>query len=225
LNTLQANPQASSDVQDRIWDTYLTGLLSYSYTANETVATPRVDVQIEDRPAPEPVSIPVVPTTEIAQVPPPLWSTESFQCMFFSIGRMLLAAPLITLREVVRYDYRQLRNLPGQALYSKGIMDHRGEMIQLIDPGHLLMGDRYEPVDRRYRYIILGDRAGIGYLCHEFVDMCKLNPDSVSWYPNRIKRPWLAGIYRERLCTVIDIDKLLPQAFLLSLNDQQEKTL
>ncbi len=222
-NRLESPPQAATALQDRVWDTYLKGLLNYSFAPSETLSKPRVEVQMDTRPASEPE--PAVPVAGTTLIPPPAWSAESFQCMFFSVGKMLLAAPLLSLREVVRHDPKQLRHLPGQPSYSKGVMDHRGEIIHLIDPGHLLMGDRYDQGELNYRYVILSDRPGVGFLCHEFVDMSRLDPDTINWYQNRNKRPWLAGIHRQRLCMVIDIDNLIPSSYFIPPHDQAEKIL
>ena len=198
MNTSEYTAKESCITRDRVWDTYLKGLLTFSYAPREAVVAPPVEVQTV---AKQPV------------VPPPLWSTTPFQCMFFRVGKMLLAAPLITLREVVKHDPAITKNLPGQPPWSRGIMDHRGEIINLVDPGNLLMGSRYNAGGRGHRYILLTDRPGIGFLCHDFVDMCKLDPATICWYQNRQKRPWLAGIHRERLCTVIDVEKLLPDTY------------
>lgn len=172
-------------------------------------------------PRPEVVSTSSACVADEAVIPPPVWSGTPFQCMFFRVGKMLLAAPLVTLREVVKYDAARVNNLPGQARLSQGVMDHRGEIINLVDPGIVLMGDRYHPSVQKYRYILLTDQPGVGFLCHEFVDMCKLDPDTVRWYQNRVKRPWLAGIHRQRLCTVIDIERLLPNPYSLTKNEIQ----
>lgn len=202
MNTLDYEVKESSITRDRVWDTYLKGLLTFSYAPREAVVAPPVEVRAV---AKQPV------------VPPPLWSTQPFQCMFFRVGKMLLAAPLITLREVVKHDPAITKNLPGQPSWSRGIVDHRGEIINLVDPGNLLVGNRHEADSRCHRYILLTDRPGIGFLCHDFVDMCKLDPTTVYWYQNRHKRPWLAGIHRERLCTIIDIEKLLPDTYPLAI--------
>ncbi|MGI9210975.1 MAG: chemotaxis protein CheW [Methylococcaceae bacterium] len=234
MNTREQTSPNPAEVQDRVWDTYLKGLLTFSYAPKEVIDSPGVEARgsrVIVPAIPLPVATPetiVTPLPCVAGdtvIPPPVWSNESFQCMFFRVEKMLLAAPLVTLREVVKYDAVRIKNLPGQARLSQGVMDHRGEIINLVDPGTILMGDRYHPSFQNYRYILLTDQPGIGFLCHEFVDMCKLDPGTVRWYQNRAKRPWLAGIHRQRLCTVIDIENLLPNPYSLTKNETQERTL
>jgi len=198
-------------LQDRVWDTYLKGLLNHAYAPRP--APPVNEPQPASR-QPETARQETVKASPPPLIlPPPAWSQTAFQSMFFSVGKMQLAAPLVTLREVVQYNPALIKNLPGQRPWVKGIMDHRGEIINLVDPGSILMGAEYIAPDRPYRYILLTDTPGIGYLCHEFVDMSRLEPEGIRWYQNRVKRPWLAGIHKQRLCTVIDIARLLPHPF------------
>lgn len=226
MNTSERTLQEETGLQDQVWDTYLKGLLNHAYTPRQPVT--KVEPTVEPTPkiaectqaeAPPPD---IIPAPSPPAIPPPEWSLESFQCLFFKLGEILLAAPLITLREVIKYERSVIKNLPGQPRWSSGIIDHRGEIINLIDPGSILMGSNYTMPDKNYRYIILTDTPGIGFLCHEFTDMSRLDPGSIRWYQNRIKRPWLAGIHKQKLCTVIDIERLLPNQSITN-NDKQKR--
>lgn len=207
------------DLQDRVWDTYLQGLLTHVYTPR--ISIPQEPEALPSEPHAETIELPPEP---ISILPPPEWSETSFQYLFFSVSEMALAAPLTSLREIVKYDSRLLRKLPGQPLWSQGIIDHRGEIINLVDPGTIIMTDYHHDATRPYRYIILTDIPAIGFLCHDIDDMSRLDPENIRWYQNRTKRPWLAGIHKQRLCTVIDIQRLLPNPSILN-TDKQARSL
>jgi purine-binding chemotaxis protein CheW len=196
-------------VQDQVWSVYLQGLLNRAYDTQD-----RIEVRQTAIALPEALVTTAEPPKPV--LAPPEWSNAEFQAMFFQVGELILSAPLITLREVVRYGQHTVSAVPGRPAWSLGLMDHRGEIINLIDPGSLLLGTEYNPAERPYRYIILPDRKGIGLVCNEFIDMGKVHPDEVRWCKDRSRRPWLAGVDIQRLRAVIDIERLLPRQSIIS---------
>jgi purine-binding chemotaxis protein CheW len=36
-----------------------------------------------------------------------------------------------------------------------------------------------------------------------------LQPDDVKWRTSASKRPWLAGVIKEKMCALIDVDNLI----------------
>jgi purine-binding chemotaxis protein CheW len=191
-------------LQDQVWSVYLQGLLNLSYDVPEAVEAPPAII------APSPLVVaPAIPSQPV--LPPPEWSQSAFQAMLFRVGELVLSTPLITLNRVIRFDQHPIRSLPGRPDWSLGLIDHRGEIINVVDPGRLLLGDAYDSSKFSYRYIILPEQKGWGVVCHEFIDMLKIQPDQVRWCQDRLKRPWLAGVDIQRLCAVIDIERLLPK--------------
>ncbi len=209
MNTSNSTHQGEVALQERVWDTYLQGLLTYAYTPRPVMVDEPGEHPAEQT---EQEGVPDITSSveRIPELPPPEWAETPFQCIFFTVSEMALATPLIALREIVKYNHSLLKKLPGQPDWSRGIIDHRGEVINLVDPGTLIRTHDYDESQKPYRYIILTDIPSIGFLCHDITDMSRLDPENIRWYQNRSKRPWLAGIHKQRLCTVIDIQRLLP---------------
>ena len=59
-----------------------------------------------------------------------------------------------------------------------------------------------------YQYLItLGDSQW-GLLAEKLINNITLSKEDVKWRTNKSKRPWLAGVIKEKMCALIDVDNL-----------------
>jgi purine-binding chemotaxis protein CheW len=55
---------------------------------------------------------------------------------------------------------------------------------------------------------MLGD-SGWGLACEELVNTVTLQTDDVKWRDMDGKRPWLAGMVKEKMCAMLDVKQLI----------------
>jgi purine-binding chemotaxis protein CheW len=60
-----------------------------------------------------------------------------------------------------------------------------------------------------YQYIIMLDSSPWGLACEQLVNTVTLSQDDVKWMESGGKRPWLAGLIKERMCALLDVSALI----------------
>ena len=61
----------------------------------------------------------------------------------------------------------------------------------------------------KYQYIIMLGNSMQGLLEEKLVDTVILDQDDVKWLDKPSKRPWLAGIVKEKMCVLLNVDALI----------------
>ncbi|THB68059.1 MAG: chemotaxis protein CheW, partial [Gammaproteobacteria bacterium] len=136
----------------------------------------------------------------------PDWSRPDFQCLFFRIGELNLAVPLVKLKGVISWSDKIARPANYPQWYY-GVMMHRGKQARIIDTARLVLPeDHYRKVGdiEPGKIIFIGD-GGVGLGCTDIADVVKLNPEEVRWREQEsAKRPWLLGTVKKHLCALVD---------------------
>ncbi len=60
-----------------------------------------------------------------------------------------------------------------------------------------------------YQYIIMLNDSQWGMMAEHLVDTVTLKQDEVKWLDSPNKRPWLAGLVKERMCALLDVNALI----------------
>lgn len=141
----------------------------------------------------------------------PCWARQPFQCLTFSVAGVTLATPLEKLFGIVEWP-GELTELPGYAPWFMGLLPNRGQNVRVIDTAQIIMPDGRvpdaRPVLERVEYVVLIDEGRWGLAADSINQVITLSPEGVRWRGAGGKRPWLAGTAVERMCALLDIDKL-----------------
>lgn len=134
----------------------------------------------------------------------------SFQAMFFDVAGLLIAVPLIELGGIHNVD--KTTSLVGKPDWFKGVMLHREEKINVVDTALWVMPEKCNDILKdslNYQYIIMLNNSRWGLMAENLVDTVTLEQDEVKWIEGSTKRPWLAGLVKERMCALLDVDALI----------------
>ncbi len=136
---------------------------------------------------------------------------DDFQALFFKVAGLTLAVPLKSLGGI--HQVGKISPLVGKPKWFKGIMTEREGKLQVVDTARWVMPEKYteeleESLD--YQYLITLNDSPWGLLCEELVTSEPLQPEAIQWRKaGNNKRPWLAGVVRDRMCALLDVNALI----------------
>ncbi len=133
-----------------------------------------------------------------------------FQAMFFNVAGLTIAVPLIELGGIHKMD--KTTSLMGKPDWFKGVMLYRNEKINVVDTALWVMPEKCDEKLRNslnYQYIIMLKDSPWGLMAENLVDTVILRQDEVKWLDTTNKRPWLAGLVKEKMCALLDVSALI----------------
>ncbi|CAH9054431.1 hypothetical protein PSECIP111951_01035 [Pseudoalteromonas holothuriae] len=137
------------------------------------------------------------------------YGENEFQALFFEVAGLTLAVPLKSLGGI--HQLGEVNQLFGKPKWFKGVMLNRDEKLNVVDTARWVMPEKFSPELEEgldYQYLItLGDSPW-GLLAENLVNNITLRPDDVKWRTGDGKRPWLAGVIKEKMCALIDVENL-----------------
>ncbi len=132
-----------------------------------------------------------------------------FQALFFEVAGLTLAVPLKALGGI--HQLGEINQLFGKPKWFKGVMLNRNEKLHVVDTARWVMPEKYNEQlaqSLNYQYLItLGDSQW-GLLAEKLVNNITLCTEDVKWRAKSGKRPWLAGVVKEKMCALIDVENL-----------------
>lgn len=134
----------------------------------------------------------------------------NFQAMFFDVAGLTIAVPLIELGGIHNSD--KTTALVGKPEWFTGVMLHREEKINVVDTALWVMPEKCDDTLKNslnYQYIIMLGNSHWGLSAERLVDTVTLEQDDVKWLDNSNKRPWLAGLVKDRMCALLDVESLI----------------
>ncbi len=133
-----------------------------------------------------------------------------FQAMFFEVAGLIIAVPLIELGGIHNAD--KTTALMGKPPWFKGVMVHRDEKINVVDTALWVMPEKYDQKLKNslnYQYIIMLSDSNWGLSAEKLVDTVTLTQSDVKWLDSPSKRPWLAGLVKDRMCALLEVEALI----------------
>jgi purine-binding chemotaxis protein CheW len=133
-----------------------------------------------------------------------------FQAMFFEVAGLTIAVPLIELGGI--HQVEKITALMGKPAWFQGVMVHRDEKINVVDTALWVMPEKYDQKLKdslNYQYIIMLNDSNWGLSAEKLVDTVTLKQSDVKWLDNPSKRPWLAGLVKDRMCALLEVDALI----------------
>ena len=151
----------------------------------------------------------VVPEQEVAVGGEADYFDGEFQALFFEVAGLTLAVPLKALGGI--HELGEVNHLFGKPKWFKGVMINREEKLNVVDTARWVMPEKYDEqleASLNYQYLItLGDSQW-GLLAEKLINNITLSKEDVKWRTNNSKRPWLAGVIKEKMCALIDVNNL-----------------
>ncbi|WP_257174452.1 chemotaxis protein CheW [Colwellia sp. M166] len=133
-----------------------------------------------------------------------------FQAMFFDVAGLMIAVPLIELGGILNND--KTSSLMGKPDWFKGVMLHRDEKVNVVDTARWVMPEKCDETllaALNYQYIIMLSNTSWGLTAEKLIDTVTLKQEDVKWLDAPSKRPWLAGLVKNRMCALLDVDSLI----------------
>jgi len=134
----------------------------------------------------------------------------SFQAMFFDVAGLTIAVPLIELGGI--HNMGKATGLMGKPDWFTGVMLHREEKINVVDTALWVMPEKCDENLKNslnYKYIIMLGNSHWGLSAENLVDTVTLEEEDVKWLDAPSKRPWLAGLVKDRMCALLDVESLI----------------
>jgi purine-binding chemotaxis protein CheW len=151
----------------------------------------------------------VVPEQEVVVGGEADYFDGEFQALFFEVAGLTLAVPLKALGGI--HELGEVNHLFGKPKWFKGVMINREEKLNVVDTARWVMPEKYDEqleASLNYQYLItLGDSKW-GLLAEKLINNITLSKEDVKWRTNNSKRPWLAGVIKEKMCALIDVNNL-----------------
>jgi len=135
----------------------------------------------------------------------------AFQALFFKVAGLTLAVPLKSLGGI--HPMTKPSPLFGKPDWFMGIMTERDDKLNCVDTAQWVMPEKYNDelaskID--YQYLIMLSDSGWGLACEELVTSTSIEPDAIQWRrAEQGKRPWLAGVVREKMCALLNVEALI----------------
>ncbi len=133
-----------------------------------------------------------------------------FQALFFEVAGLKVAVPLTELGGI--HQLAQINSLFGKPQWFKGVMLYREQKINVVDTARWIMPEKYDAAlaeELNYNYLIMLGTSNWGLSCETLVDTLTLEPDQIKWREQEGKRPWMAGLIKEQMCVLVDVDELI----------------
>ena len=151
----------------------------------------------------------VVPKQEVVVGGEADYFDGEFQALFFEVAGLTLAVPLKALGGI--HELGEVNHLFGKPKWFKGVMINREEKLNVVDTARWVMPEKYDEqleASLNYQYLItLGDSQW-GLLAEKLINNITLSKEDVKWRTDNSKRPWLAGVIKEKMCALIDVNNL-----------------
>ena len=147
---------------------------------------------------------------DTAEAEPKNYRQGSFQAMFFDVAGLTIAVPLIELGGI--HKAIKTTALMGKPDWFKGVMVHRDVNINAVDTALWVMPEKCDETlmsSLNYQYIIMLNDSPWGLMAENLVDTVTLTQQDVKWLDSPNKRPWLAGLVKNRMCALLDVDSLI----------------
>ncbi len=213
---------------DRVVSEYLQVLLSeveeYQEPVKEAIVAPIIQAQkVVETSAPitelkvEQVAEPICQVAEdiaVEDKPQPViphWAKERFQCLLFDINGLHLAVPLSELDSIAGKQKMSTTHLLGQPEWHRGILEHRGHKIGVIDVARLVMPEKLASLKEQTvtpNHVLILGSSKWGLMCDKLLSPITVEPSDIHWSCRHENRAWMAGTLPDQLCIILDLDVL-----------------
>lgn len=135
---------------------------------------------------------------------------EAFQVLYFDVNNVTFAVPLDELGGIHRKN-EELNHLIGRPDWYLGLQTSRREQLDVVDTARWVMSEKLVDDSHRenYEYIVMLGESHWGLAANQLMGTEWLEPEKVRWRESAGKRPWLAGMVKEKMCALIHVEELV----------------
>jgi purine-binding chemotaxis protein CheW len=171
---------------------------------------PTVDVEVEIEQHTETET--ELETEAGAKLPNTWESTQrssDFQVLYFDVNGVTFAVPLDELGGIHRIT--ELNHLIGRPAWYLGLQTSREQQFDVVDTAKWVMADKLRDDNYKdnYQYVVMLGESMWGLASNQLMGTETLNIDKVRWREQAGKRPWLAGMVKEKMCALIHVQALI----------------
>ncbi|MZI92126.1 chemotaxis protein CheW [Vibrio sp. CAIM 722] len=153
------------------------------------------------------------PQTQTGGLNPENWKdpirSEAFQVLYFDVNGVTFAVPLEELGGIHRMG--ELSHLIGRPKWYLGLQAQRDAQLDVVDTAKWVMAEklRDDSYKEAYQYIVMLGESMWGLACSQLMGTELLQSEKVRWREQVGKRPWLAGMVKEKMCALIHVEALI----------------
>ncbi|CAH7416568.1 Chemotaxis protein CheW [Vibrio chagasii] len=135
--------------------------------------------------------------------------TEDFQVLYFDVNGVTFAVPLDELGGIHRLE--EVNHIIGKPAWYLGLQTNRDSQLDVVDTAKWVMAEKLasDEYKENYQYIVMLGESLWGLASTELKGTELLNTDKVRWREMAGKRPWLAGMVKEKMCALIHVEALI----------------
>jgi len=135
--------------------------------------------------------------------------TSDFQVLYFDVNGVKFAVPLDELGGI--HQIADLNNLIGRPKWYLGLQTNRENQLDVVDTARWVMANKLTDDSYKddYQYIVMLGESFWGLACGELQGTELLDCDNVRWREQVGKRPWLAGMVKDKMCALIHVEALV----------------
>ncbi|RBM43863.1 chemotaxis protein CheW [Vibrio tarriae] len=134
---------------------------------------------------------------------------KDFQVLYFDVNGVTFAVPLDELGGIHRMT--TLNHLIGRPAWYLGLQTNRDSQLDVVDTAKWVMAEKLhdESYKQAYQYIVMLDESAWGLASTQLMGTELLSTEKVRWREQVGKRPWLAGMVKEKMCALIHVQALI----------------
>lgn len=128
-----------------------------------------------------------------------------FQVLLCEVAGLTLAIPLVELGGI--HQLTKVTPIAGKPKWFMGVLVKDGDTYQCIDTARWIMPEKYTAkmaAELDYKFAIQLGKTPYVLCCDSISTTIELSKDDVKWRGFDSKRPWLAGLLKEKMCALVD---------------------
>lgn len=137
----------------------------------------------------------------------PLVVDNDFQVLFFDFAGLTFAIPLTDLGGIHKLD-KPLNSLFGKPDWFLGVMTHNDSLFNIVDTAKWINSGLSAQSLNYNHYVLLGS-TNWGLSCEKLLGTDVLTKDQIKWRKTEGKRPWLAGMVKDKMCALLHAQELV----------------
>lgn len=133
-----------------------------------------------------------------------------FQVLYFDVQGVRFAVPLTELGGIHRIS-DSLNKIIGRPPWYLGMQINKENQLDVVDTMAWVMPDRVvaEADWQDYQYVIMLGDSSWGLASVRLEGTERLTPEEVNWRRSAGRRPWLAGMVKDKMCALIHVEALI----------------
>ncbi|MDE1252804.1 chemotaxis protein CheW [Vibrio aestuarianus] len=135
--------------------------------------------------------------------------TQDFQVLYFEVNCVTFAVPLDELGGIHRMG--SLNHLIGRPAWYLGLQTNKDNQLDVVDTAKWVMAEKLhdDSYKEGYQYIVMLGESMWGLASTQLMGTELLSTEKVRWRELAGKRPWLAGMVKEKMCALIHVEALI----------------